>query len=97
MSRVARRWGKHGFLRVEGASGLNSRGKDRLDPVGAEICFTSQVVSNHDELQGSLGWFELHGRVVSLFVSGDKAHVSRGNANESGHAIMSSNCIRDPL
>ena len=80
MSRVARRWKKDGFLRVKAASGLDSRGKNRLDPVGVEICFTSHVVSNPDEFYWPLGWFKLHGRVVRLFVSGDKAHVSRGNA-----------------
>ena len=81
MSRVLRRWEEDGFLRVEAASGLDSRGRDRLDPVGVEICFTSHVVSNHDEFHWPFGWFEFHGRVVRLFVGGDKAHVSRGNAN----------------
>ncbi len=53
-----------------------------MDPVIAEICLSSHVVGNNNELYWLFGWLELQGRVVRLFVSGYKAHVSSKNANK---------------
>ena len=94
MSRVETRWEKDGFLRFEAACGLDGWGKDRVDPVVAEICLPSHVVSNKDEFYWPFGRLELHGRVVHLFVSGHNAHMSRGNANKRGHIVVASNYLR---
>jgi hypothetical protein len=96
MSRVGRRWEKDGFLSFEAASGLEGWGEDRLDPVVAEICLQSHVVSNKYEFYWPFGRLELHGRVVRLFVSGHKAHVSHGKSNKNGHVGVASNCLRGP-
>ena len=96
MSRVERRWENDGFFRSEAACGLNGWGKDRVDPVVAEIWLPPHVVSNNDEFYWPFGRLELHGRVFRLFVSGHKAHMSRGNANKSGHVVVASNCLRCP-
>jgi hypothetical protein len=85
---------KNCFLGFEAAGGLDGWGEDRLNPVVAEICFPSHIVSNKDESYWPFGRFELHGRVVRLFVSGHTAHVSNGNANQSGHVGVVSNCFR---
>jgi len=49
MSRVERRWEKDGFLGFEAVGDMDGWGKDRLDPIVAEICLPSHVVSNKDE------------------------------------------------
>ena len=96
MSRVERRWEQDGFLGFEAAGGMDGWGKDRLDPIIVEISRPSHIVSNKDEFYWSFGWLKIHGRVVHLFVSGHKAHVSSGNANKSGHVGVASNCFRSP-
>ncbi len=41
--------GENEFFRFEAADGLDSWGKDRVDPVIAEICLSFHVVGNKNE------------------------------------------------
>jgi hypothetical protein len=51
--------GKYEFFGFEAANGLDSWGKDRVDPVIAEICLSSHVVGNKYEFNWPFGWLEL--------------------------------------
>ncbi len=84
------------FFGFEAADGSVSWGKDRVDPVIAEICLPSHVVGNKNEFYWPFGWLELQGRVVRLFVGGHEAHVSSRNANKCRHVGVASNCCRGP-
>ncbi len=54
-----RGWGENEFFGFEAADGPDSWGKDRVDPVIAEICLSSHVVGNKNELYWPFGWLEL--------------------------------------
>ena len=96
MPRLHRQWKEDGFFRFEAAGGLDGWGKDRLDPLVAQVCLPPHGVSNKDELYWPFGRFELHGLVVRLFVSGHKSHVSTRNLNKGGHVVASPDCFRGP-
>ncbi len=68
-----------------------------MNPIVVEVCLPSHGVGNKDELYRPFGWFQLHERLVRLFVSGYEAHVSCRDANESGHVGMAFDCSRGPL
>ncbi len=80
----------------EATYGLNGWGNDCLNPIVVEIYFPSHGVGNKDELYFTFGRFELHGRLVRLFVSGYKAHVPSRDADESGHVGVTFDCSRGP-
>ncbi len=96
MSLIERRWKKDGLFGFEATGGLDGWGENRLDPVVTEIRFPPHGVSNEDELHWQFGRLELLGRVVRLFVSGHKSHVSTWDLNKGGHVVVASDCIRGP-
>ena len=75
---------------------MNGRGKECLDPFAVEMYLPSHFVGNKDELHWPFGRFEFHRRLVRLFVSGHKAHVSTRDADKSGHVGVASNSSRGP-
>ncbi len=96
MPLVERLGKKDEFFGFEAADGPDRWGKDRVDPVIAEICLSSHVVGNKKEFYWPFDWLELQGRVVRLFVGGHKPHVSSRNANNCRHVGVASNCWRGP-
>ncbi len=82
---------KDEFYGFEAADGPDIWGKDRMDPILAEMCLSSRVVGNKNEFCWPFGWLELQGRGVRLFVGGHKTHVSNRNANKCIHVGVASN------
>ncbi len=50
---------KNEFFGFEAADGPDSWGKDRVDPVIAEMRLSSPVVGNKNEFYWPFGWLEL--------------------------------------
>ncbi len=96
MSGVERWREKDGLLLCEAAYCLNGRGQNPVDSIVVEVCLSAHVVRDKDEFHWPFGRRELHGRVVRLFVSGYKSHVSGWDANEGGHVGVASHCFGGP-